>query len=248
MILPLSAIWGGEIDYRAGNAQRFDGVFDYDVINLPDTGFFTAAGEFSILMDINPVLGATSWLLDYGRWGGAAVSNQRGLSIILLATGQIAFRLRDELLQRTYFDTIETLNTGIPNLVIITKTAGMAAGNFTMYINGVESTKTSIISDATNDIDISSTPDSRIGARYNGNEFDGKMKQFEIIDRVATAGEIADSASTFSFRGAGIAHNSGDYKLAIDFDKVTGQNPTTYANTPVYNVTGIGGTTFETYL
>jgi hypothetical protein len=249
MILPLSAIWGGGVtDYRAGNAQRFDGVFDYDAPNLPSTGFFTAAGEFSILLDINPVLGATSWLLDYGRWGGAAVSNQRGLSIVLLATGEIAFRLRDEILQRTYFDTVETLNTGVPNIVIITKTAGMAAGDFTVYINGVESTKTSIISDATNDIDISSTPNSRIGARYNGSEFDGKMKQFEIIDRVATAGEIADASANFSFRGAGIAHNSGDYQLAIDFDKVTGQDPTTYTDTPAYTITGVGGTTFETYL
>ena len=45
-----------------------------------------------------------------------------------------------------------------------------------------------------------------------------------------------------------VSLDSGEYKLAIDFDKVTGQDPTTYTDTPVYNVTGIGGTTFETYL
>ena len=246
MILPLSAIWGGEIDYRAGNAQRFDGVFDYDTINLPDTGFFTAAGEWSILIELEITTGSkVQIILDYGIQGGNAA--EKGVSILIDSSNKMRIQWRDTNGNRTVVTADTAFSIGAPQNLIITKVTGVSGASFEFYINGVLSSKT--ISENSATTGATKTIAARIGARYNDTlYFDGKIKQLERIDRVATAGEITDADSAGSFRGAGIAHNSGDYELAIDFDKVTGQDPTTYTDTPVYNVTGVGGTTFETYL
>lgn len=233
MILPLSAIWGGSANFLDGNAQLFDGVFDYDIISSMEA----IQIPYSILINAE-ILGGLTYVFFDNRDGGLVSSN--GLAVAVFPDRTIF--LNNQLDGGQRVSTSSALPLGNNNIIITA-----SSGSISIYINGVDSTvsvNAPIISNP------SPVRDAKIGVLQDASSFKykGKFKTLEILNREATAQEVADASATKSFRGAGIAFDSGDYYLAVDFDKQNGENPTTFAGTPSYTITGVGGTTYTPYL
>jgi hypothetical protein len=123
---------------------------------------------------------------------------------------------------------------------------GLASG-FEITVNGVLQTNTVIFNNLLNR-NTQSSANFTIGKFTTSSAFylKGRLKQLEILNRVATSGEIAAASATGSFQGAGIA--LADYLLSVDFDKTGTVNATTRTGTPSYTITAIGGASYTQYL
>ena len=232
MILPLTAIWGGLADYRGGNAQRFDGVFDTDSFNI---AAIQRDEPLSYLFEFNGT-GA----------GGQSLISIQGIGIRVRISSFISIQYRSTGGQSGDFEVRFPYPTNENCNFIFTVDGTSSAGGVRGYLNGIEQIATIASDNLTGNLSASGV--SFIGSQAGAVNFlDGLIKQVEIIDRVATPAECGLAGTASSFRGAGIAHNSGLYRLAVDFDKVDGQDPTTFTGTPHATIVAIGGSQYENY-
>lgn len=244
MILPLTAVWGGApfIDYLEGNAQVFDGSFDYDrVINWNQTErtqpFSLNINAFFNTNSLQPILSTLN----------ATLVSAAGIEILTIS-GFIRFIMQSSFSIGIEKTTNIAFSSGY-NSIIITYDGSSNASGVTCYINNVLTTfGTPARDNLTGSIINAGNLAHPFGRPLDVSSlyFKGKGKIFELINRVATTQEIADATTTGSFRGAGVAN--ANFLLSIDFDKVDGQDPTTFAGTPTYTITGFGGTTYTPYL
>jgi len=227
-------------NYLDGPSKVYDGSFDYDRVGAflvpPSTSPFT------VLITLN--LTAINRLQrTFRAIGGGNV----GFEITILDTNFIDFGVYvafpiNALLMRT----TTTIATGRQTLIFTYDGSRTLAG-INAYRNGVLFGKTALF----NSLGVRGavTLDAFIGSNGSASELlNSNIRQLEIINRVATPAEIASASTSGSFRGAGITHASGEYLLAIDTDKVNGQNLTTFSGTPSYAMTAFGGATYTPYL
>lgn len=243
MILPLNAIWGGFTPPFLGTtAQVFDGSFDYDIISNWDDVDFT--GAFSILIDYEKKVETTDYTFTQGS---LSESRFLGLSQQL---GDCWLRLRS-----VPGNTGIVLRFPIPigrNRICITKSAGLLANTVTAYLNGVNVSYTVLTNTLASYIPSTVTNAYIWGSNLGQSRILGNVANIEILNFKATDTQAVNATSSStaiaSFTRAGIPYNTSNYRLAVNFDKINGENPTSRDNTPVYTITGIGGTTYGTYL
>ena len=221
------------IDYRAGNAQVFDGSFDYDT--LASYSSPAQAQPFSFLFECKLTTKITT-----GLWSD--VVGGIGMELYIEGTGKLRFLIANGPGNLYYVNTTQTV-TAEQNTIIFTWSGSVAK----IYLNGTALTINTISNTLVSYL--SGTRTAYLASRPAGIDLmQGKMKLIEAVDRVVTAQEISDATAGGSFRAAGIPYDGGEYLVAINFDKADGQNPTTFAGTPSYTITGFGGTTYATYL
>jgi hypothetical protein len=227
--------WSGGESYLDGNAKVYDGSFDYDQIVGWSQIERTQAWAMNIATKINPSV-AVRLLFEQG-----ASSVDRGIVVYITSADILFIEIANNSGNRVVAETYKS--------IIINYDGGSNASGVNAYVDGVLATKTIVQNNLSATI-IQAGGTTEIGGRSPGSllPFNGLIRQFEIINRIATAGEISDTATFGSFRGAGVSHASGQYLLAIDTDKVNGQNLTTFAGTPTYTITAFGGATYTPYL
>lgn len=235
MILPLNAIWGGvAFNPLDGNAQVFDGSFDYDTITAYQGQ--AQAQPFSQLIDVEFI----TKKITIGLYSD--VISGIGLELFIESTGKVRFLIVNGSGNLYFVNTSEVVNTGRNNFIFTWN--GSTAS---IYLNGTALTINTIANTLSGYLAGNRT--ATIGARGGGTDkLLGKYKTLEVINKVANAQEIADAAAGGSFRSAGIGYGSGQYLLAVDFNKQDGEAPTTFAGTPSYIITAFGGATYTPYL
>ena len=224
--------------YLLGNAKVYDGSFDYDDGALWAQLDRTTAHSFNINLLITTISGGREIFMQGNITGGRYSIRIAGgvLNILMQRTAAI---------NELQFTT--TITAGY-NSIIITYAGNGNVGGFNVYVNGITMSKTTIANTLTSSI-ISATTSFRIGARNNTpiTFILGRIRQLEIINRVASPTEIALASITGSFQGAGTVSNA-EYLLAVDFDKTGTANLTTRASTPTYTITAQGGAAYTQYL
>jgi len=228
--------------YLDGNAKIYDGSFDYDTFNTWSTIF--KASTISIFIALKATVSTRSGIQFIAAQGDNLSSNNSNL-IVYLDNGRLHFYLQSSgglLLVRSN----NIVAIGDNRLSITYDGSGTAAG-VAFYEAGVAVGITTISNTLSGEL--LATTIFRIGARIDAFfKLNANIGQLEIINSVASGAQQLAAAETGSFRGAGISHASGQYLLAVDTDKVNGQNLTTFAGTPSYTITAIGGATYTPYL
>ncbi len=232
-----------QANYLAGNAKVYDGAFDYDLVNSWEQ--IDRLQPFTMNFHAFYTPAPTTWLFAQGDLETAI-----GLQVAIVPTlVQIIMRASASNSIVVNFPLSEPINGY--NSLIITYDGSSNANGLNVYLNSVQLSRSIVVNALSSSIISIDYTDLLIGQRSFGNptqRFSGRIKIYEVINRVATAGEIAGASMKGSFRGAGISHASGQYRLAVDFDKVDGQAPTTFAGTPTYTITPFGGATYVPYL
>lgn len=234
-------------DYRLGNAQIFDGAFNYNnIAGLPATGIFNNTAERAILFEVD-IQNNNNALFAYGNAGG--FPGTAGFLVQVNSSNTISFQVRLLSGERLVVNC-DTVVTGGKHTIIITKGLSWRASDIEIYVDGVQQVKT-VPFDGITAGDVEAGSAIVLGRRSNESSlyFQGKFKQFEILDFKPNALQISDASGITggSFRAAGIAHNSGNYIAAVDFEKENTENPTSYADTPLLALTAFGGATYEDY-
>ena len=127
MILPLSAIWGGAINYREGNAQVFDGTFDYDIVY--NFVALNTNDSYSIMFDFNNTTISRS--LAFASDINQSIANS-GLELLMESGGKIRFLIVNGSGKNYFARTQGTINTGYNNIIY-----SYNGSVVTIYINGV---------------------------------------------------------------------------------------------------------------
>lgn len=227
-------------NYLAGNAKIYDGTLDYDVATGALPVNYTQTISFLSHVLISPT---TSNFIFSTR-----ATTNTGLFVARNSVGGITVQYTAN---SGFFDAVFngiTITAGYYCLVVVKTNSLFSGTSIRLWINGVEAARTS---NTTSGIAGSTATNSIVIGASNllgGNKFVGRIRQLEIINRVATPSEVLAASAAGSFRGAGIAHNSGQYLLAVDFDKTGAVPPTTFANTPPYTITSFGGAAYTPYL
>lgn len=93
----------------------------------------------------------------------------------------------------------DSLSLGAWVNIIVTYDAGATTNDPVIYLNGVSQTITQIVGDPTGSVD-TNTDAYVLGARGSDaiRNFDGKLAEFAIFNRILTSGEIADLAAGVS--------------------------------------------------
>jgi hypothetical protein len=240
-----ASFWGGSVNYLAGNAKVYDGSFDYDQVASWSQLTYTSSFSILIALDIERIpIGTPEQIFQQGGSGG----NDPSL-LIGLQNNNIRFIMREISTKQLTALTPITLGKKVIIVVFDASLPNNNTNKLRIFIEGAEPAKTYTNTSPFNIVN-GVIDYARIGRTTppSSTYFDGQIRQLEIINRVATPAEIAAASATGSFRGAGIAHNSGQYLLAVDFDKMGTVPPTTFAGTPAYSITSFGGAAYTPYL
>ena len=231
------------INFLLGNAQVFGGSFETDRIVLFPTPDINAATTYNI--NIIRETTASSFFLYHNSFTGG---NTKGETILVLPDGRIRYEIQNNVNGILRAETDGSIPLDTATSIIITYDGSTNASGVEIRIGGVLQTLTTI--DTLTIFQVGVGAQTLIGGRVASSSFrfKGKMKIFEKLNKVASPAEIAGAELTGSFVGGGIPHNSGDYLLALDFNKQDGEVPTTYADTPFYDVVVSGTADYEQYL
>jgi hypothetical protein len=241
--------WGGAANYLVGNAKIYDGAFDYDSIRFSGVSGINTSQQYSI--NVNAKLIDALALPPIFANGHGMTSNFAQFDFVLsggLYYPRVVMQLNAS--NRGIWISDTPVVAGIPQSVIYIRNtgSGFSPTTFSMFLNGVSAG----VSYSQLGTPTAFTPNElfRIGGYNSGVQryFKGQIRHFEIINRIATPIEVGQANTTGSFQGAGIAHSSGQYLLAVDFDKTGTVSPTTFTSTPSYTITSLGGAAYTPYL
>jgi len=229
-------------NYLAGNAKIYDGSFDYDIIS--SFSQLDRTDAFSIMFDLN-----LSIISGFRAIFVQGASNGVGGGMFALLNGtQLLFRL-----ERVAGSSLQVVYNSFANIgrqnIAVTYDGTSTAAGVKVYKDGVFVAQSSSSNSLSGSIINATYPQITIGSGFPVSSFLGaKLKIFEIINRVATAGEVLLAAQTGSFRGANIPFSSGLYRLAVNTNQTGTANLTTFASTPTYTITAFGGAAYTPYL
>ena len=130
MILPLNAVWGGVLDPLAGNAQIYDGGFDYNTLSFNSTA---QAQPFSFMFDYFFDVKKT----DIGLWSD--VQSGVGLELFIEGSGKVRFLIVNGSGNLYFINSTEVIGTGRNNIVFTWD--GLEAN---IYLNGILLTRNTI--------------------------------------------------------------------------------------------------------
>ena len=232
-------------NYRSGNAKIYDGSFDYDegaVWSRLNTNT-----PFSMLFDFVPQVGFASGLL----WSqDNMIATSRAIYVQILGGGAVRFTISNGGSGSwLIIDTISTIALNAVTNIIITYDAGLIAAGAKIYFNGILQSTNVVGNTLSGTIAQASTTFSigeLNGLGFSGSKFTGKIRQLEILNRVASTGEISSAGSSGSFQAASVPLS--DYLLAVEFNKTGTANLTTRTGTPTYAITAFGGAAYTPYL
>ena len=235
-------------NYLAGNAKIYDGSFDADTINI-STGIYeyNLASTTLLAFKWTPVVSSNrQHLFQVGDYGGGA-------------TRGVAFYIENGKLWCWFQNTqgvgivisSDNLITDVYNIVCITKSTSSASSGIKIYINGVAS-PFSILFDSLNNNTLVPPQGNKwtIGARQGSDpisgRFGGLIKQIEVANFEATAGQITIATAQGSLQALSLPF--ADYLFSVDFNKTGTVAPTTRTGTPAYTITPTGGAAYTQYL
>jgi hypothetical protein len=230
----------------ANNGKIYDGSVDYDTITSFSQMDYDTAFTFFAVVLVNTQGAQGGYLYNTAK---NIVGGGKNMRVLIVATTNIirlTFGQTTEQANRTDYDSTLKVKLGY-NVIAFTYDGLNTASSCNFYINGNKEvgTRTRSNNGAVSVTNAEATYIGHLPITGFLSYFNGRIRKYQIINRVLTAKEIRQ---VFLSGSCETIVDNADFRLDVDFNKTGTSALTTRASTPTFTLTAFGGAAYTTFI